>query len=343
MHSKNQIIEKQIKLYKEAFPEDSKKYVDYFFSSKIKEALVIYDTDHDSFKSLLYLFSKQAIINDQSFNIPFIVAAATFLEHRGREIFKKVMIKTLKKLQEENIPFCALYPFKHSYYKKYDFITSDYVVKSIISYSVNSAIRYSKTTNITEIVRIYKEAFKDITIILKRDLDLFEKRMSELISEDGNCYTIYQNNIPVAYFMLSTEITECASIIGYEIFNNIDILDGQTLSYPTSFINNYSYENSMVRITCFKSLIDLLQVDYNLNRNYTIYVTDEILKDRKLTTFNNNGKLALKDNSDRKQQEDIRISNSELAEIILTNKSLYKSNEFFDLFSVFDIFLIDKY
>lgn len=121
INSLNHIEKEQLKkLYRESFPDDTEKDVDYFFNSYLQEVFV-----NDDFSSALYPVYKKLFFNGDIIDLPYVVAFGALREVRGKGIAAKLMNEFIKKSYTANVPFVALSPFNHEYYKRYGFVTVD--------------------------------------------------------------------------------------------------------------------------------------------------------------------------------------------------------------------------
>ncbi|MDR2046904.1 MAG: GNAT family N-acetyltransferase [Clostridiales bacterium] len=121
-------------LYRLGFSDDSDDYTEYFFSRKAVGARVfvlfengtvfsfVYGAEESQkvsrangrILSAAYVFLRTLKICGAEVELPFIVAATTLPEYRGKKLFHKVVKEIFERYK--NSPFIALYPFKHAYY-----------------------------------------------------------------------------------------------------------------------------------------------------------------------------------------------------------------------------------
>lgn len=87
-------------------------------------ALVKYDGDN--LACAMYLVDKTLYYKGNTYPLPYIVGLGTHPAYRNLGYSKELVIKCLDKLCAENVPFVALYPFKHSFYEKFDFFTPSF-------------------------------------------------------------------------------------------------------------------------------------------------------------------------------------------------------------------------
>jgi hypothetical protein len=201
-------------LYRLGFPEDSEGDVEYFFKEKIRDAKIFSYSEGGKILSAAYIFKRKLrIFADISFSgtgaanlkscdafkdieIPFMVAAATLPEFRGKKIFHNVMRDIFSHYSDE--PFIALYPFKHEYYNKnfgfenFNYLpfadgqSDDFCSESVDCLSSAEKKRLPKI--LTEIYSSYAENF-DAYIL--RDGEYFEKKIAEWRASGGEIGLIF--------------------------------------------------------------------------------------------------------------------------------------------------------
>lgn len=112
-------------MYEAAFPEDSKEFVDYYYSWKIKDnkILVMEGTgDDSSFHVMVHLNPYHVCICENVREIPYIVAVATDLRWRRQGKMSLVMAHALRDMEQKKVPFTFLLPADPAYYRGQGFV-----------------------------------------------------------------------------------------------------------------------------------------------------------------------------------------------------------------------------
>ncbi len=244
------------KLYKEAFPYDTEKYIDYFFSTKVNYEKIFTLVRSGELISALYLIDKRVSFNDQVVTVPYIVAAGTKLEYRGQKLLEDVMRDAFKYLETNNFPFVALYPFKHDYYKKYGFIVSDYSYK-LNSCGKNNKYIFKETTDIDTMLEMYNQYFQGVNHIY-RDKDVMNKRLHELAAEGGRAYLIYKDEQLLGYTLVSDEVDELVFFGDIFDLEKEQFFEGKKSDI---FLNESTrnHDNSMIKICNLEQFLKLLK------------------------------------------------------------------------------------
>ena len=114
-------------MYQAIFPEDSHKFVDYYYKWKTKdnEILVMEQDDvfeEGSFSVMIHFNPYTLCINGTLLDIPYIVAVATYAACRRQGRMGQVMRFALRDMEQKQIPFSFLLPADPAYYKGQGFV-----------------------------------------------------------------------------------------------------------------------------------------------------------------------------------------------------------------------------
>ena len=223
--------EQLISLYKQSFDE-SGDYVDYFFQNRYKEENVAAVIMDGRVISALHLIPQKIMMDGKAVLAGYISSAATLPEFRGRGIFAETIAKADEMLVESGMDFCFLFPFKHEYYKKFDFIEYTYVKTRTAGAGLNEEIKKKN-----EKIRIeeYREGDKKLLNKIKdiyerlcgnfegwviRDDREWEYRIGEIRADKGIVLAVKADNKREGYcFINKGRIEECCFT---------DFLDGDT-------------------------------------------------------------------------------------------------------------------
>lgn len=110
-------------LYEEVFPEDSKDFVDYYYTEKTKDN-VIYGAEEDGkIRGMLHLNPYVLSVNGSKRKVNYIVAVATEAGYRRRGYMASLLRRVLKDMYEAGQSFTFLMPAAESIYLPHDFRT----------------------------------------------------------------------------------------------------------------------------------------------------------------------------------------------------------------------------
>lgn len=109
-------------LYERVFSEDTKKFVDYYYSCKIRDNEILALEEDGQIVSMLHLNPYNMIVNGYEVESNYIVAVATHEDYRHRGYMRILMEKALKDMSLQGMPFAFLMPASESIYTPFDFV-----------------------------------------------------------------------------------------------------------------------------------------------------------------------------------------------------------------------------
>ncbi|MFV0363935.1 MAG: GNAT family N-acetyltransferase [Suipraeoptans sp.] len=110
-------------VYESVFPEDSKGFVDYYFTEVTKNNIIYVLEDGDKVCSMIHLNPYRAMINDTETLIHYIVAVATLKEERSKGYMGQLLNRVLNDMYDAGEVFTYLMPVAEAIYTPYDFRT----------------------------------------------------------------------------------------------------------------------------------------------------------------------------------------------------------------------------
>ena len=110
-------------LYEEVFAEDSKSFVDYYYTEKIKDNDIYVIEDQGKIISMIHLNPYEMVLFGNKLPIHYIVAVATKKEYRGQGLMKSLLIRVLNDLKKAGEVITYLMPVAEAIYAPYDFYT----------------------------------------------------------------------------------------------------------------------------------------------------------------------------------------------------------------------------
>lgn len=119
-------------LWKEAFPEDSQEFSDYYFHKKIKNSRVLVLTEEtpgkdqtavlsDSIASMLHRNPYSLAVRGSLWNIDYIVGVATRRDRRHQGYMRRLLLRMMADMRKEQMPFCFLMPADEAIYRPFGF------------------------------------------------------------------------------------------------------------------------------------------------------------------------------------------------------------------------------
>ena len=109
-------------LYKEAFPEDTEKFVDFYYTCKTRDNQILALEQDGELVSMVHLNPYTMIVNGFETPVNYIVAVATGKECRHRGYMRLLLVRALQDMAARNMPFTFLMPASERIYAPFDFV-----------------------------------------------------------------------------------------------------------------------------------------------------------------------------------------------------------------------------
>lgn len=109
-------------LYEAVFPEDSERFVDYYYQYKTRDNEILVLEQGDEPVSMLHLNPYTMIVNGYELKSNYIVAVATRKDCRHQGYMRTLLKKALQDMGEQKMPFTFLMPARESLYTPFDFV-----------------------------------------------------------------------------------------------------------------------------------------------------------------------------------------------------------------------------
>ena len=110
-----------IPLWKACFPEDTDRYLDYYYQEKAKDNRILAKKEDGKIITMLHRNPYKIHMRDKLWEADYIVAVATEENHRGRGHMREVLTKALRDMNLEGRPFTFLMPAAEAIYLPFDF------------------------------------------------------------------------------------------------------------------------------------------------------------------------------------------------------------------------------
>lgn len=108
-------------LWENVFPEDSKRFLDYYYFIKAKDNEIYVIEEDGAVRSMLQLNPYTVQAGAECFRLHYIVGVATEKEYRSRGYMGKLLCRALHAMYERREPFTFLMPAAEAIYTPYDF------------------------------------------------------------------------------------------------------------------------------------------------------------------------------------------------------------------------------
>lgn len=204
------------KLWEEIFSEDTKAFLDYYYSVKTKEN-EIFVVEEEDIVAMLQLNPYEMRINDRVYPTNYIVAVATDERYRKRGYMGQLLRKAMREMYDRKEPFTFLMPAAEAIYYPYDFRYIYSRKKGEVSgkkLSSGIQIHHVQKENCGKIADFANEMLNDYQVVANRTTTYYETLLSEQQSENGDVMAAYRDGELVGVFCYAREgHTEVRDII----------------------------------------------------------------------------------------------------------------------------------
>lgn len=186
-------------LWREAFPEDSETFLDYYDQAKMKGNQVLVRMEQGCIQSMLHLNPYHLQVRELCWDVNYIVAVATRADMRHRGYMRSLLTRAMENMRREGQPFCFLMPAAEAIYTPFQF-----------AFIYDQPIRRLKEdmplkrTSIEgkEQIRLAAEWMQNwmkqrYEIFARRDEAYVDSLICEVKSEDGDLELLYDGELLV--------------------------------------------------------------------------------------------------------------------------------------------------
>ncbi len=109
------------RLWEEAFPEDSKEFVDYYFKEKLKDNRILALREGERVYGMIHLNPYLLNVRNLQWKVDYLVGIATDKERRHRGYMRSLLQKMMADMVQNKVPFCFLMPADEAIYRPFGF------------------------------------------------------------------------------------------------------------------------------------------------------------------------------------------------------------------------------
>lgn len=246
-----------IELYKDSFPEDDARTVDFFFNHVFSPNYMKNFRVGDQLVSALHIVPKSLDYLGTLITLPFIVALATDKRYKHQGYASRLLQETLHCMKSQKIAFTALYPAVDGFYEQFGF--QKVFRHSKLTTFAASNLETKATSDIDQLKEIFSKKTSPYQVKIVRD-----KKQTELkYGVENGANLLYLDG----------------ELIGYELIGNGGERSEVCL-LPSEKEDSAAYETvsepvGMARLLDLESAFSLL----HLKKQYKFKLTDCIFED----------------------------------------------------------------
>ncbi|MCI8511632.1 MAG: GNAT family N-acetyltransferase [Lachnospiraceae bacterium] len=185
-----------LKLWREAFSEDSDAFCDYYFKEKTRDNRVLACEEDGRIVSMLHQNPYRIFLRGAEVCCDYIVGVATAVSERNKGHMRGLLLTALREMNEERMPFTFLMPARESLYRPYDFRYIFDQPRWVLRYDRTlKRVPGSKETLMEELADWQNAWLKrQYEVFAIRDKEYLARMKAELESEAGTLSLIYDGD-----------------------------------------------------------------------------------------------------------------------------------------------------
>ncbi len=178
-------------LWEEIFFEDTKEFLDYYYSVKIRENRIYVAEDEDGIHAMLHLNPYTIMVNGRECKSNYIVAVATQEKYRHQGLMSRLLQIALKEMYEERIAFTFLMPAAEAIYRPFDF---RFIYEQKVGYIKGSKkqlgehilIEEMQAKDAQEVAKFVQDYLRErYGVFAKRDVSYYQMALEEQKAQNG--------------------------------------------------------------------------------------------------------------------------------------------------------------
>lgn len=187
--------ERCVELWKEAFPEDSDSFCNYYVHEKMKDNRVLVCEEDGRIVSMLHRNPYQIYMRGQVCTSDYIVGVATAKTERHKGHMRSLLLAMFRDMYEEQMPFTFLMPAREAIYHPFDFRFIFDQPRWVLKYSSDIRKTDGKDSLFTELAEWQNAWLKrQYEVFAVRDEAYLTRMQKELYSENGSMRLIYDSD-----------------------------------------------------------------------------------------------------------------------------------------------------
>lgn len=185
------------KLWEKIFIEDTKKFLDYYYTEKTADNEIFIIEEDAAICSMLQLNPYKVRVNQSCFSVNYIIAVATDERYRRRGWMGLLLKRAMREMYERKEPFTFLMPAAESIYYPYDFRFVYRQQQSELTGKEKKQeapeIVYAEERDCAELAAFANDYLKEKQVVAVRDENYYRILLAEQRSERGGIVMARQN------------------------------------------------------------------------------------------------------------------------------------------------------
>lgn len=192
------------KLWEAIFTEDTKAFLDYYYTVKTKDNEIFVMEDGGKIVGMLQLNPYQLRVNQTICPANYIIAVATDERYRKRGIMASLLKASMREMYNRKEPFTFLMPAAEAIYYPFDFRFVYRQRQSVVSgkkgMQGDLQIIHAKEKDCGVAAEFANWFLRDYQVVAERDADYYKTLIAEQESESGGVVMVRNQNQLVGIF-----------------------------------------------------------------------------------------------------------------------------------------------
>lgn len=108
-------------LWKEAFPEDSEAFLDYYYAEKVRDNRILASLEEDTVAAMVHLNPYELQVRKLRWKVDYLVGVATRADRRHQGYMRRLLMQAFLDMKQAQMPFCFLMPAVEAIYRPFGF------------------------------------------------------------------------------------------------------------------------------------------------------------------------------------------------------------------------------
>lgn len=187
------------KLWHECFPEDSERFINYYYEEKAKDNQLLIKTQNGFLAAMAHVNPYRMRVKNQEWDIGYIVGVATESSRRHKGHMRDILNRMLNDMSKANVPFTFLMPANKAIYLPFGFsFIYDQPALKLNALAEDKLTRRicGDTADDCSAAAQYMEQWlgSRYEVYCKRDTDYVSRILKELSSEEGKLEFLYDGD-----------------------------------------------------------------------------------------------------------------------------------------------------
>lgn len=183
-------------LWEKVFSEDSKSFLDYYYSDRVRKNKILTAWDGEQVTAMLHRNPYEVVVKDRIWKVDYIAGVATDPDYRHQGYMKRLLTRCFLDMYVERMGFCFLVPVDPAIYHPFDFTYICDLPKRVLSEKgrtrLNSRAFMERSDDLREAARfVGRQLEKTYEVYAHRDEEYYRNLCREVRSDKGDMILLF--------------------------------------------------------------------------------------------------------------------------------------------------------